>query len=239
MDGPMNAEHRTARVKRAAVLAGGALAFAAGAALALAACRAGGAPEPLAEGAASGPGAAREAAEPRAAQPERPPAGGAPNAERRPDVGEEERSALRGATTTRDGEVRRLRAPKHLPEPARDLLWERMQGHGTDMTLLLWAVLFLDYEGAAELSRAILSEPRFSRPIGPEDPTLNSLLPEEFFQLQDELAVRAKKMAEVAGAVRRDGAALAKAYGELAEICVRCHATYLEDRPPPDGTRAD
>lgn len=126
-------------------------------------------------------------------------------------------------------ETRHLRTPAHLPETARDLVWEKMQGHGTDTTLLLWAVLFLDYEGAAELSRGLLAEPRFSRPIAPDDSTLNALLPPAFFDLQDELAAKAKALVEVAAKRERDGVALSKAYGELTSVCVRCHAAYLAD----------
>ncbi|MCK6544524.1 hypothetical protein L6R52_01515 [Myxococcota bacterium] len=129
-------------------------------------------------------------------------------------------------------DVEGLPEPPHLPEPIRELIWSRMQGHGTDMTLLLWAVLFLDYEGAGELARAIVAEPRFSRPIGPDDPTLNGMLPPEFFTLQDELVEKAKILVRVTSGPR-DGKLLSRAYGELTSVCVRCHAAYLDERREP------
>jgi hypothetical protein len=136
-----------------------------------------------------------------------------------------------------------------IPEAARQLVWQRMQGHGADMTMLLWSLLFLDYEGTTELSRSIVEPPRLARPI--DDSTLNAQIPSEFFALQDQLIVRAEHLAELAAAPSRDVAAIARAYGQLTETCVRCHSTFLYEReplrsrdelaepPPPHAWRGD
>src|SRR5687767_7086340 len=121
--------------------------------------------------------------------------------------------------------------PRRISAAAREVVWQRMQGHGADMTMLLWALLFLDYDGALEISQSIVEGPRMARPQPGDDTTLNAQIPAEFFDLQDQLAVRAKRLAQVASAREHDPGALARAYGELAETCVRCHSTFLyEDR---------
>lgn len=136
-------------------------------------------------------------------------------------------------------EGRRMPAPEYLPEAARAALWERMQGHGNDMTLLLWAVLFLDYENAGRIAGTIVSEPKLARPVSPEDDTLNNLLPDNFFKLQDELDKKARKMVELAAKPERDPAEFAHAYGDLAETCVRCHAVYLYEKPSPEDAAGE
>jgi hypothetical protein len=124
--------------------------------------------------------------------------------------------------------------PRHLPPPsdlspmARQLLRERMVRHGKTMSELVQSVIVLDYNEAARLSRDIAEEPRLGRPVSPSD--LNAGLPDKFFELQDELHERATHLAEVART--RNGAALAPAFGQLAETCVSCHRVYSMGRTP-------
>ena len=122
---------------------------------------------------------------------------------------------------------RALPAPAHLPRAARSLLAERMQRHGSAMTDMIWAALFLDYDSAADIAQEIVSEPRLARPLSQDASELNALLPEAFFQLQDDLATQAAALAEVAP--RREPAALSAALSRLTDTCMRCHAAYLRD----------
>lgn len=119
------------------------------------------------------------------------------------------------------------RDERHLSPTARALISKHMQGHGNEMTFLLWSVIFLDYEGVERLSRMIASEPRFARPHPSEGSDVNALLPARYFALQDDLASKARALADLATSKRRNAAALVKAYGALAESCVGCHSVYL------------
>jgi hypothetical protein len=118
-----------------------------------------------------------------------------------------------------------LRNPEYLPAEARALLRDRMARHGGDMTVLMAAVLMLNYEVTEELVQAIGREPKLTRPSPRMKDTLNSSLPSKFFDFQDLLAVRAKELASAAKAY--DDPRLVKAYGRLAEVCVGCHSLYL------------
>jgi hypothetical protein len=119
--------------------------------------------------------------------------------------------------------------PEHLPESARMLISERMHEHGDSMNVLLWAILFLDYESIEAIATDIASAPRLER-LPPE---AGAQLPEAFFALQAELAERAHKLADVAAQPVREGEAVAAAFGQLAETCVRCHSAYLTEGPAP------
>jgi hypothetical protein len=121
-------------------------------------------------------------------------------------------------------------APEYLPEAARIKLQERMEHHGADMMMLTASVLTLSYEDVTEIAWNVALEPKFSRP-GPDSmDTLNASLPLRFFDLQDELADRARALAGAARA--RDHLKMVKAYGKLAETCVTCHSTYFHGIPP-------
>lgn len=124
---------------------------------------------------------------------------------------------------------RKLPAPAHLPEAARGLLSERMMNHGNDMSDLMWATLFLDDQSVRDIADHIRTSPRFARPLSRDATELNSLLPAEFFALQDQLVVRATDLAEAAE--RRDAEAMAASYGALMQTCVRCHAVYMSEPP--------
>lgn len=139
------------------------------------------------------------------------------------------------STSKRESQVQRsLPTPQYLPETARILVRRKMQAHGDDMTVLLWAMLFLDFQSAGEIAEAMAAEPRFARPTGADPTELNAQLPASFFEMQDELGKRAKALVDLSGAVVAEPDAFAKAYGELAQTCIRCHTAYLHE-PPPTG----
>lgn len=129
--------------------------------------------------------------------------------------------------TSETSAQKRLPPPGHFPPTARALLSDRMQHHGQAMSDIVWSVLFLDYDAAADIAEEIASEPQLARPVRREAGELNSLLPERFFALQEELVLRAKTLARVART--EDAGAIAQAIGELSGTCVRCHATYLRN----------
>lgn len=110
---------------------------------------------------------------------------------------------------------------------ARALLSRRMENHGFEMTNLMWATLLLDRPAAADISQAILAEPRLARPISRDSSELNTRLPASFFDLQDALVVAAKGLAEVAAQPQSTPEQLASAFGQLTSTCVNCHAVYL------------
>ncbi|HEX2573149.1 MAG TPA: cytochrome c [Polyangia bacterium] len=125
---------------------------------------------------------------------------------------------------------RHLPTPEHLPSAARSILKKRMERHGRDMGELMWAVLLLDYDTTQKLAQQVATEPLLARPLAGDASELNSLLPERFFTLQDELKSNAATLARVAP--QRDPEAMADAYGRLAHTCVACHQTYLHEPGP-------
>ncbi len=84
-----------------------------------------------------------------------------------------------------------------------------------------------------DIAEHLQSGPRFARPISGDATELNSLLPAEFFALQDELRSQADELAESAS--RKDYEAMAAAYGALTQTCVRCHSIYLASPPVARG----
>lgn len=118
-----------------------------------------------------------------------------------------------------------LGAPEWLPTEAREMLSSRMQRHGEEMMLLLVSVMTLQHEDTELLAEQVAAEPRLGRPAPGESGTISSLLPPRFFDLQAELQVRARAMAEAARA--KDDTRIVRAYGQLAETCVSCHSVYL------------
>lgn len=126
---------------------------------------------------------------------------------------------------------RKLGPPAHLPQAARQLLAERMLNHGSDMSDLLWATLFLDEDSVADIAEHIIQTPRFARPTTQDATELNAALPAEFFDLQDQLVERAEALAEAAQ--RQAPNEMAEAYGELTKTCVKCHSVYLTEPPEP------
>lgn len=116
-------------------------------------------------------------------------------------------------------------APAYLPEPARALLRSRMARHRDYAALLSSSALNLAYAEVEVAAGEIAGEPQLARPSPDERDTLNARLPARFFDLQDALVAQAKELRSAAEA--KDGPRMARAYGQLSETCVACHAAYL------------
>ena len=139
---------------------------------------------------------------------------------------------LCAAAPASDGSGKReapSRTEDRLPAGARMLLLERMGNHRFDAARLHESVLLLDHERTKEVATQIAAEPRLAPPTQGAAEELNSLVPPRFFELQDELAQRARALASAAS--KGDAEGVARAYGAVTETCVRCHAVYLEARP--------
>ena len=95
------------------------------------------------------------------------------------------------------------------------------------MTHLVTAVTRLQYADIAVLAERITEEPRLSRPVPGGEEDVNAVVPERFFQLQDEVRVLSAQLARAAEA--KDDRALGQAFGRLATACVSCHAWTLPD----------
>jgi hypothetical protein len=131
----------------------------------------------------------------------------------------------------------KLHPPDWLPVQAREMLAARMQRHGEEMMYLTAMVLTVNYEGAAHLAQHIAEEPRIPRPSSGEQGTISQLLPERFFQLQDELNQRAVTMASAAR--EQQEGKMIEAYSRLTETCVSCHVLYMRDDEREDAFDAD
>jgi hypothetical protein len=130
-----------------------------------------------------------------------------------------------------------LRQPEWLPDEVSEMLSERMQRHGRQMMFLLMDVLTLNHEETAAEAEAIAAEPRFGRPAPGEKGTISSLLPAQFFDLEDQLHAQAHELAQAAGAA--DEPRVVAAYGLLTQTCVTCHSVYLHHDADDDGTSGD
>jgi hypothetical protein len=116
--------------------------------------------------------------------------------------------------------------PAGLPPAARRIIRERMEKHGSDMSTLLWAVLFLDYERTARLATSIAEQ---AQPLDRNAPELQSLV--HLFEMQDQLRHRAATLAEAAA--DRSGVEMSAAFKQVTETCVNCHYLYLNPRATP------
>jgi cytochrome c556 len=124
---------------------------------------------------------------------------------------------------------RRLEPPEDLSNTARAILRSRMASHARDMGDLMSAVMILDYPTIRERASRISADASLARPLSADATELNAALPERFFDLQDELKVRATALG--AASARNDAFQVADAYGKLSETCVSCHASYRKGRP--------
>lgn len=119
-------------------------------------------------------------------------------------------------------------ASTYLPDAARHKIRATMRAHGDDMTMLMWSIMFLDVDGSAEFARVIQRQPWLERPADPASVPVQERVPEIIYQLQDQLKARASTLAALADASgRTESARLAKAFGDMAQTCVSCHAAYL------------
>jgi len=133
--------------------------------------------------------------------------------------------APKGAAVPSSAEIATRPGRSALSGAARAALHARMKGHGDDMAHLSMAVVGLRYEEASSRAHQIATEPKMARDFGGDLSSVNAELPSRFFTLQDELSKRASALEAAAKA--QDDAALAPAYGRVAEACVACHSQYL------------
>ncbi|MBT8492815.1 MAG: cytochrome c, partial [Deltaproteobacteria bacterium] len=118
-----------------------------------------------------------------------------------------------------------LKRAKPLPKEARDYLNEQMQAHASAMQKTLNAALRLDYAGLESAVAVMMEGPKIARPTaGPQHP-LSLLLPDDFFDLQDDFYSRADALGRAAK--QRDDAKIADTFSEVGGACIACHAVYL------------
>jgi hypothetical protein len=133
-------------------------------------------------------------------------------------TGHEVHSAPRATGRTEEG----------LPPMARDMLAPRMKDHAVDMDSLVNAVIRLDRRTTASVAEKLANDDRLARPVGKDDATLNSIVPPKFFELQDQLRVSARELAEVARG--HDDRKLAKSFSDVTTTCIACHSLYLGEK---------
>lgn len=121
---------------------------------------------------------------------------------------------------------RHLPPPQHLSEDVRAALKRTMNAHGDDLTMLLWSILFLDLDAASETAKGIAGRP----PLTPKEDEKLGRIPPQLLVLGSQLNEQAVKLSEMSKQPERDSEGFARAFGELAQTCVRCHAVYLYEK---------
>jgi cytochrome c556 len=129
---------------------------------------------------------------------------------------------------------RRLEAPESLPPVARDILKRRMARHADDMTHLVLAVAALDYGSVGDLAERIAGDADFARPLTDDATELNASIPARFFDLQDDLKAKSRRLAAAARA--GDPIEISRAYASLSDTCIGCHAVYRDGPGYDRGT---
>ena len=122
---------------------------------------------------------------------------------------------------------KRMRKPPHIPAETMKALGERMNGHGLAMMGLSLAVVLLEYDGVQKMAEGIVTEPKLKRPAT-NDPLRS--LPPRFFDLQDELSVRAQALADAAK--KKNDAEIGAAYARMIEACVASNSAYVAPAKP-------
>jgi hypothetical protein len=120
------------------------------------------------------------------------------------------------------GVEKRMRKPPNISPETMKALGERMNGHGLAMMGLSLSVVLLEYDMVQKMAEGIVAEPKLKRPAT-SDPLRS--LPPRFFELQDELPVRAQALADAAK--KKNDAEIGTAYARMTETCVACHSIYL------------
>lgn len=134
------------------------------------------------------------------------------------------------------GPVERPAAPQELSEVARGFLKKRMAHHRDDAMALLSAVVTLQRAEVRRFAQRLATEPSLARALpGDDELTVNSQLPEQFFRFQDELKARARVLADTAEGANEAG--LGRAFSDLTQTCMACHAAYLKPVAPPSPQR--
>jgi hypothetical protein len=116
-----------------------------------------------------------------------------------------------------------LATPATIPPAMVQILRTKMGRHDLQMKALVTRVVLLDDDGVARAAGEIFDEPAIARPISGDE--LNGLLPERFFQLQDDLRSQTRRLVIASG--RHDRQAVAQEFAELTKTCIGCHEVYL------------
>jgi len=118
---------------------------------------------------------------------------------------------------------------RELNPLARDVISSRMHRHGEAIQELVLTVTLLHHDRTRELALQIAAEPRLVKLPGAGANELESTIPDSFFTLQDQ--ARTQAIALAAQAARGDDRAVARAFSELHQTCVSCHASHLPRAP--------
>ena len=126
----------------------------------------------------------------------------------------------------------RLAKPGYLPTFAREQLDDRMQTHGIDLMHLTMSVVLLEYDDAQAAAQHIVEHRDLERPHGSDD-RFNAALPSRFYDLQEQLHVRALTIADAAK--RKNAPDMSAALSHLTETCIACHSVYLNGPEGPSS----
>lgn len=115
---------------------------------------------------------------------------------------------------------------ERIPSEAEAKLTDRMKRHGADLIELTHAVTVLDRKAIADTADRIRLDTALTLKIdgGVERDA-------RFQQLDQQLRERITQLATAAR--KYDDAALAPAFGQAMETCVRCHVLYLKKGTKP------
>jgi hypothetical protein len=116
-----------------------------------------------------------------------------------------------------------LPASTSIPPAAIQAVKSKMGRHEAQMKALVSRVVLLDDDGVARVAGEIFDEPALARPVAGDE--LNGLLPERFFELQDDLRARARRLVIAAG--RHDHDAMADELAGVTKSCVSCHQVFV------------
>ncbi len=122
-----------------------------------------------------------------------------------------------------------------LPPKLQNVLRQEMQQIEAGMHLLLSHLSNGRAPEAAAVAHKIHASFILEQALAPEElQQLAALLPAEFLKMDEAFHGNAQKLA--AAAEQKDFATSIKIYGEMAQACVSCHATYAKARFPEFAT---
>ena len=130
----------------------------------------------------------------------------------------------------------KMKAPEKMDDEVRQHFKTVMTQHGDDMTVLMWSILFLDVDGAADATEELKQMKWLERPKAGDEAKLD--VPPLIYDIQDELLAKADKLSEIARSGVREPEVLATAFGDVANACVKCHSYYLYTTGPRRGDTA-
>ena len=133
-----------------------------------------------------------------------------------------------GARSRRAAKVYQLPKPGWMTPAARAALRQKMRRHAVLADRLTRAVIMLQNDKARRLVDQIQAVPPIIRPAEGEPDPLK--IPQQFFAFQDAFRTQAQAMA---GAASKGAMAMAGAFGQLAETCVKCHWVYTRGADSP------